>query len=84
MSPNGLVQPFPPIMSPMIDKNGAITPIWSKWFNTLYIQTGSSSSTSLTSLIATVAIIITQIATINSTLTTQQNEINGLGVGRQL
>ncbi len=85
MSTNSVVQAFPPITSPLIDvKTGIVTPVWSKWFNQTYIQTGSSSSTSLTSLIATVATINTQITTINATLTTYLNRINSLSVGRDL
>lgn len=79
------VQSYPPIQSPLIDPGtGMITNIWSKWMSGLYIQTGTSNSTSLTSLIATVATIQSQISTINGTLTGLQNQINSFGVGRQL
>ena len=84
MSSNAVVQSYPPIQTPLTDKNGVVSPVWAKWFNQNYIQSGSSSSTTLTSLIATVAEQATQITTLQTQNTALQNQANGLSCGRQL
>lgn len=84
MTTSTVVQSYPPIQSPMIDSRGLVTPVWSKWFNQNYIQSGSSSSTTLTSLIQTVAALTLIVNGNSDDITELQNEVNSIGVGRQL
>ncbi len=82
-----VVQAYPPVQVPICDRNGVATPVWVKWFESNYIQTGGSSSTTLTSLIATVATQAAEIAALQAqiaNLVPLQNQVNGLSVGRQL
>lgn len=74
-----IVQSFPPVQTPLIGQNGILHPVWAKWFQQNYIQTGSSSSTTLTSLIATVAEQATEISSLQEAVTTLQNETIGTG-----
>lgn len=70
MSSNNLVQSFPPIQSPMTDKNGAVTPIWSKWLSSLYIQTGGSTSSSVTELQSDIVTLQANVGVLNSEVST--------------
>lgn len=83
MSTNTTVPPIP-YKSPLSDQNGIVSPVWAKWLNQIFLKTGGTSSTSLTSLETTVANQAIEITAINTTLTSLQSQINGLGVGRDL
>lgn len=79
-----LVQAYPPVQVPLLGSNGLLNPVWAKWFQQSYVQSGGSSSTTLTSLIATVAIQATEISTLQTENTALQKQVNGLSCGRQL
>jgi len=82
---SSVVQSYPPIQSPVVDlKSGIVSPVWSKWFNQNYIQSGGSSSTTLTSLIQTVAALTLVVNQNTADIKALQGQVNGLGVGRQL
>lgn len=81
---NTPVQTFPPVQSQAVDSRGMFTAIWAKWLQTLYTQIGNSTTVSLTQIQATQATHTTQIAALQANVTTLQNEINSLGVGRDL
>ncbi len=80
-----VVQSYPPVQTPLIDMNtGFVTQVWAKWFNQNYIQSGSSSSTTLTSLIATVAAQAVTITSLQTSNTALQKQVNGLSCGSVL
>lgn len=76
--------PPTPFQCPVVGKNGLMSVPWANWFKQIFLLTGGSNIPSIAAIEAELITLSLDVATIDTTLVTIQNEVNWLWAGRHL